>query len=191
MGSATNLLGGARLSKQSESSNADTKAVFIWIVVVILVLEAAVFGTFYFLSSVVNRTQESLKIEASEMESRINDRMEEINVAIGAQFTLDNFTTLLDKHMRWTKAWDELSKVTLKTVRFTTMQSVSDDGKFVVGGYAINFTELGKVMLGLENSPNFLRVELLDSTPEEDSGMVKFEILVEMNNSLLLNSAST
>ena len=46
-------------------------------------------------------------------------------------------------------------------------------------------------MLGLENSPNFLRVELLDSTPEEDSGMVKFEILVEMNNSLLLNSAST
>jgi len=181
-----NLLQGDQKRKIQISHVGSAARPLFWILIVIFVVELGAYLWVKKQKSDVQNTIIAQQTEIDEAQREITGRSEEIQSAVKAQFALKNFSELLDTHVHWTKAWDELSRHTLKTVRFTTLQATDDSTQFIVGGNTISFTELGKVMLGMQNSPEFTEVMLLNSTPsEKEENTIEFELQVKFKKELL------
>ena len=187
-----NLLKGHKLPSNLESSSnmipkAPGKAAIL-VLLLLVIVELGIYGAIFVNKG--NTEEEILKKEdeAAQLQTKIDSEIDEINEAVAGQFAINAFSDLLDSHNRWSRVFEELGRVTLKTVSFNSLQAVFDEEpKFLVSGTASSFSEVGKVLLGFETSAEFSEVELLTSEPEAASGLVVFEIRVHLKKDLLTN----
>lgn len=159
----------------------------VWLLLAILILVGTIFGSLYYFEKQKITQKTDIEFQIKEIDQKVEDRSENLNQVLGVQFSLNQVSSMLDDHIRFSQVWDELAEYTLKEVRFSTLQATTEPEKFIVGGGSSNFAQLGRVLLGLEFSPNFSKIKLLSSKPEPTTGTVQFEILVEVKPSLLKN----
>lgn len=160
----------------------------IWILLAILLLCLSGFTVFYFLHSKVQTELAGTKARAAEVEKSLQSPSPEVKEAIKAQAALSFLSGLLDKHLHWTYLWDALAKHTLKTVQYLSISATVEKSDFIVEGRVNNYEELGKLMLGLQSSSDFSRVELVSSGPSDGEVIgLEFSLAVKYRPSLLLN----
>lgn len=108
------------------------------------------------------------------------------NQAISMQARLKNLAGLLVNHAEWTQVLAELEKYTLKKAVYTDMQVDEVKHTFSLTGVVSSYTEIGKFMLGLAQSPNFSNITLKSSSQDESgTGGFVFNVDVDFNPKLL------
>ena len=111
------------------------------------------------------------------------------NRAILTQIRLKNLAGLLVNHAEWTPVLTELEKYTLQKAVYTAMQVDEVKHTFSLTGVVSSYTEIGKFMLGLAQSPNFSNITLKSSSQDESgAGGFTFDVDVDFNPKLLIVS---
>lgn len=128
----------------------------------------------------------SVEAESAELDVVISAKQDDINKSVDAQSRLQLFEGLLAQHIHWTNVWSELGKQTYKSANYFTVEAAAETNKLNLTGYAPSFSDLGKLLLGLEKSEYFENVELQSASPaEQDKPGVGFEVLVEVKPEIL------
>jgi len=161
----------------------------LWALAGLLVVEFVIFGgLYYWRRGIVSETQDQER-QIADVQSQLNSLQSELREAVLSQASLKKFSSLLDQHIYWTRVWNDLAENTLKTAVFDSIQASSENGEFILTGTVKNYTELGKLMLGLESAEGFRKVELLSASSDEEDGTVLFDIKVVIDPRLLLQTA--
>lgn len=185
------LQGEKRSSYQAPSVELSGKGV-LWFMIAVVVLEALAYGGLFFWRKLITDDTSGMQSKIFELDSQLKARRAETEQAVSTQSALVTFGTLLDKHLYWTELWKELGKTAFQKVRYLNLQAAAETNKFTLRGQVGNYTEVGKVMLGLQTSPNFSRIDFVSSTPAEgDLIGIKFEFLIFMKPQLLQPPASS
>lgn len=163
----------------------------VWVLAGLVVLELAGYGGLVWWKQSVEAETRDIEAATSEIDQSLQAQRGEITEAVQAQGRLQAFASLLDEHIYLTKLWKHLGEHTLKTAQYMTIQATLDKYTFVVSGEVANYTDLGKVILGLESADGFRSVELLSSGPGEGERVaVKFDIAVAIAPDILNDSGS-
>ena len=159
----------------------------IWFLSGLLVLELAAWGGILVYRKSVDSKNNDAQIQVDLLEEKISGKKAALTPAVQAQAALSSFKDLLEKHIHWSKVWNELGRVTLKTVTFTGISATTAENTFLVDGEVPDFTTLGKVLLGLETSENFEAVTLISTQPSEGEIVaVMFTISIKAKPALFL-----
>lgn len=123
----------------------------------------------------------SVEFEVSKMDS---DRKE----ALSFQRRLYNLQVLLNKHLLWSPVFDELENFTLSVATYDSLSTAEYDNKLILSGIAPSFTDLAKLIRGLELSENVEQVDLISSSQsQEELAGINFNIEVIFDRKLLEN----
>ncbi|HLC44887.1 MAG: hypothetical protein A2722_04180 [Candidatus Doudnabacteria bacterium RIFCSPHIGHO2_01_FULL_50_11] len=158
----------------------------LWVLAGLVALELGAWGILF--SYKGRATSQVLEAESQmqDITTKIRAFEKDANQAILAQAALQSFTSLLDKHLYWTKLWTELGKSAYKRAQYLSLQATIDNSQFSLRGVTPTYTDLGKVILALEQSDGFSRVDLISTgAGEGDKVEVKFEILVTLKPEVL------
>jgi len=164
----------------------------IWFLLAVLLLTLAVYGVFYFLDGKTISELASVNGRIAQVEKNMSDPPPEFKDAIKAQSALNEISGMLDRHIYWTNVWEELGRNTLKTARYFSLSATTENSIFVIDGTVDNYSELGKLMLGLQGSSRFKDVQMISSGPGKGEATgVEFSLAVEYKPDLLLKNSPT
>jgi Tfp pilus assembly protein PilN len=164
----------------------------IWTLAGILLLSLAAYGFFQFLKSQRETELGAVRAAIAEVENKMQSPPPELANAVRSQSALKYLEELLNRHTYWTHLWDELGNHTSKSAQYFNIAATADKSDFIIEGRVSNFEELGKLMLGLQNSANFINVQLVSSGPSKGKEKgIEFSIDVKYNPELLLDKSGS
>jgi Tfp pilus assembly protein PilN len=137
---------------------------FMTIVVLVLILEIGLIAVFYLLSKNLDKQIQAISTENSVIQTSINKSQPKLLNAQSFQAQLKNVRSLLDSHIYWSGLFDELAEFTVTNASYANFKS-NTLGEIHVEGVANSYTDLGKLILGLNTSGNFDNVKLLSVAP--------------------------
>ncbi len=186
-----NLLQPEKKSQFEAHAPAGSGNFLLWGLVALMVLELGGFGALYSFRKKADSKAAVEQAKIVEIDKKIASFSNELNRVTTDQGVLSTFSELLDKHIHWSNVWKALGEYTLKSVQYLNLETSAVQNTFVVSGRVSNFTEVGKLLLGLQSSENFTAVELL-STKAGDvaSEGVEFQVSVTVKSDLLVPSIS-
>lgn len=132
--------------------------------IAVIILEITAGVLLFLFKQSVDKRKGAVVERNIQTQAKLNVKQNELVPAKALQAQLKNLSRLVDSHVYWTSFFDELSKVTLKKIHYTQLQT-DVAGKVYVEGRAENYSDLGKLLLGLSTSENFSNVRLLSSGP--------------------------
>lgn len=182
-----NLLQPGKKSKFEVHAPAGSGSFLLWSLIILMALELAGFGALFFMRKRVDAKTAGQQAQIAELDGKINSRRDELKAAVTDQGMLTSFSSLLDSHIRWSSVWKTLGEYTLKVVQYLNIETTAEQDKFVVSGRVSNFTEVGKLLLGLQASENFTKVELMN-TKSGEAGQtgIEFQISITLKRDLLV-----
>lgn len=153
--------------------------------VVFLIIEIAGGAVLFTINRSQAKSRDTVTAGNVQIQNKLNAKQNELGPAKAFQAQLTNLNRLVESHLYWTNFFDELTKVTLKKAQFTQLQA-DTIGKVYVEGRSANYSDLGKLLLGLSTSKHFSKVRLLSSNPGtgEISGLI-FTLEFRINPELL------
>lgn len=131
-----------------------------------------------------------------------NNLIQQINTAplstlneqiINLQNGLVVFQSAMQGKIYYSKLFAELEKIIPKSVRLTSF-SVDENNASKIGGETDNFSDIGKFIKSLQDSPDFSDVQLISSTTSDSTGSAKvnFSVSCKINaNELKETSAAS
>ena len=158
--------------KGSSFSFAPKSMTPLYIAIGVLVFEALLYGGMMFFEHSLEKQKSQLDVDAAGIESEINRSSENVNAAQSVQKRLTNLRVLLDNHVFWSQVFNELEKYTYKPIVYSTLEADVINGQFRISGLSSSYTDLGKLILGLRQSPNVTDVTLQSTSRgrEQQSG---------------------
>lgn len=162
----------------------------IWVFLGIIVLDLAVYGILFFLGSKTVAELNTVNSATGEADAKMRKPEPEFTDAVKAQSALESLSGLLNGHIYWTKLWDKLGESTLRKVQYLSISATSDDKRFILTGKAENYSDLGKLILGLQSAGEFEDVQLVSSgaSKGEDAAGIDFSIAVQFSPALIRQS---
>ncbi len=157
-----------------------------YIVAAVVALELFLFGGLVFYQQYLARQARAVEQQAVAIDFETRELDAARLAAISFQRRVSNLQFLLQNHIFWTPIFDELEKFTYRGARYGTLQVDQSKAELLVSGVIPSYTELGKLMLGLKQSPNVSNVTL-NATGATQSGEAGYEftMLVSFNPKLL------
>lgn len=166
----------------------------LWFCAILIILELGIYGGLFYWRQSVRTQVDGLQREITEIDKQIAASKDNLKLAVRDQGALSNFSDLLQKHLYWSQVLQELGKVALKTATFLSVEASSDTDKFVITGKVASYAELGKVLLGLETSENFSKVELVTSGRKAEADPTAsglgFSIAVNFKHPLIIKPSA-
>jgi Tfp pilus assembly protein PilN len=137
----------------------------------VLILELVLTGGVYMLTNSKQSAVAAIEEESQKIQKRIDERQADLSSAKSFQAQLKNLRGIVDNHVYWSGFFDELGKRTYVKTQYMSLKAETD-GKIHVEGLVSNYTDLGKLILGLNTSNKFSNVKLLSVQPssQEASG---------------------
>lgn len=158
----------------------------LYIASAVLAVEILLFGSLILYQRYLVRQARTLQQQALAIDLEVKKMDEARLEAISFQRRVSNLELLLANHLFWTPLFDELEKYTYKGAHYATLQVDQNKRELLVSGTIPSYTELGKLMLGLKQSPHVAEVSL-NSTGATQSGEAgyAFTMLVSFDPKLL------
>lgn len=138
--------------------------ILLIIMSVILVLLIGTGGGLIFLTQKVNSDLMAKAADNNQIQTQLNQQQQSIGNAKTFQTQLANVKTLLDNHVYLSPVFKEISKITYVKAQYVTID-VADDGHIHLEGRVDSYTDLGKLILGLNTSKKFKDLKLLSIQP--------------------------
>lgn len=159
----------------------------LYVVAAILAVELLAFGGLVIYEKQIQKQARAYEAEAADVDLEISKTDKDRKAAISFQRRINNAQVLLNNHLLWTRVFEEISKNTVKSVRFDTMQVVTGESKIQILGVTPSYTELGKLILGLRQSEHVLEVDLKTTNQSgKEGGGYKFALDLIFDPELLL-----
>lgn len=151
----------------------------------LLILELGGSGILYVLSKSTQSKITAGLADNQQTQNRINEQESQLTPAKAFQAQTQNLGNLLGLHIYWSNFFEELSARTFNKASFQNI-SADQSGSIHLEGLVKNYSELGKLLLGLSTSSQFEEVKLLSSSPStgEISGL-SFSIDLKVKKALL------
>ena len=160
---------------------------WLYVLIGVVIFEILAYGAMFFYERNIKAEQQKVDQEFAGAGFEIAEIEQDRLAAVSYQRRLSNLKTLLDRHIFWTAVLDELSKYTYKPARYTSLQADAKEYKLMLSGFVPSYTDLGKLMLGLKQSPAIKDVELVGSSQNdsEEAGYT-FDLDVTFDSKLLV-----
>ncbi len=133
----------------------------LWLVLILLV--GGIVVLFLFNRNIAKETAD-IAAQNQDLEKQINDRQPGVANATTFQAQLLNLKSLVNTHTYLSPLLDELAQSTYTKAQFLTMDA-SQAGKIHLEGRVASYSDLGKLILGLNTSGQFTNVKLLSVAP--------------------------
>jgi len=116
----------------------------------------------------LNRSDQQ-KIDAAtsvnaDLQTQLTQKQATLTDAKTFQAQLENLQVLVNNHTYLSPLLEELSKSTYSKTQFVNLDA-SQSGKIHLEGRVDNYSDLGKLLLGLSTSKKFKNVKLLSAAP--------------------------
>lgn len=151
----------------------------LYVVMALVVLEFLIYGGLWLYGGQLNKQAQVVDQEAQAVDFEIEkvevDRLKSVSL----QRRINNLQVLLNNHHYWSQVFAELEKYTLKRAIYRTMRVEEATQKFAISGIASSISEIGKLLLGLKQSPN-VREVTLQSVVGSGSGESGYEFNLEL-----------
>lgn len=168
-------------NRVTDTTNAGVFQSRLIFIVLGLILAVLVGGTvvIFLLNSSLQTKIGTATATNQELQKKLTEQQSTLGNAKTFQAQLVNLRVLLNNHVYLSPLLDELSKVTYIKSQYTSFD-VTDTGKIHVEGLVNSYTDLGKLLLGLSTSTEFVNVKLLSILPS--TGEINgFIFSVDMN----------
>ena len=154
-------------TKVRDTSQAwENQARFVFIILsIVLVLLAAGGAGLYLLKKNVDKQNDALIIEQTQLKSDLANKEKNLTGAKAFQAQLINIKTLIANHIYFSSLLDELAKFTYQKSKYASVEIIQNNGLIRLQGNASNYSDLSKFILGLSTSTNFTDVKLHSITP--------------------------
>src|SRR3989344_1167387 len=128
----------------SMAASAGEKRSLFWLYILagIFIFEILGYGTLFVFERSLQKQQQTLDQEVAKVDFEIGKIEKERLEAVSYQKRLNNFKTLLDRHIFWTVVLEELSQYTYKPVSYTSLQADIKEHKLIVSGFVPSYTDL-------------------------------------------------
>lgn len=137
---------------------------FINILILILILEGLGIVGLTILNKRIEKEYNKVKGGNISLQAELTQKQTNLVSATDLQAQLKNLSYLIDSRLYWSNFFNEISKQTFNKARFTSLNA-DIAGKVHVEGNVSNYTDLGKLLLGLSTSEKIKNVKLLSSNP--------------------------
>ena len=153
----------------------------------ILVFELLVYGGMVYYGKNLDKKALEYEQQAAAVDMEIGKVDKDRRAAVSFQQRLNNLQVLLNNHQFWFEVMDELAKYTVKTVQFEAMQAAPCESKISIMGSVPSYTELGKFLIGLRQSPRILDLDLKTTAQSgKEAGGYRFNLVLFFDPELLL-----
>ncbi len=142
----------------------DQSRLAMTILSVILILLLGGVGALIFFNQTIQKQTDDLTLQNQDLQKQINDRQPGVANATTFQAQLLNLKSLVNTHTYLSPLLNELGKFTYNKAQYLTMDA-NQSGKIHLEGRVSNYTDLGKLILGLTTSEQFKNVKLLSVSP--------------------------
>jgi len=158
----------------------------LYAAVAIIVLEVLLFAGFNVYERSLKNKVNSVKQQAQALEFEVSQIEDERLEAVSFQERLFNLKTLLDNQVVWTPLFQNLEENTLNTIFYRTLQVSEFERKLNLSGVAPSYTDVAKLIRGLEEAPGVTRVDLISSgLTEAATGGVVFSLEISFSGDIL------
>ena len=155
------------------------KLLSLYIFIAVIAAEALAYGGMMWYSRSLEKQQAASEAEGSSVNLEIGRVKGDLAEATRYQQRLSNLDVLLKDHVFWSPAFAELSKYTYKNITYATLSGNIDEHKAVVTGTAASFTDIGKLIIGLKQSPKIKDV-MFQSSGESKAEKSGYAFIVEI-----------
>lgn len=140
--------------------------IFITLLVLLLIVEIGLSVVFFLLNRSYAQQVVLVNDNKDQLNTQIKAKEKDLGPAQAFQAELINLNSLSDKHVYWSKFFDELASKTYSNARFLNIQG-NLAGLIHLEGEVKNYTDLGKLILALSTSDKFADVKLNSSRPSK------------------------
>lgn len=159
----------------------------LYIALAIFVLEIGVYGFMLFQERRYGKQGLEVAQSGAATDFEIGKLEKSRQEAVSFQARLANLDVLLKEHVFWSQLLAELGKYTYKPIVYRTMQVDQAKRKLILSGISPTYTDLGKLILGLRQSPNFSDISFSSSgATEEKQAGYGFQLDISFDPKLLL-----
>lgn len=146
--------------------------IVFWVTIFILFFVVAGCVGYYFMTQTTNDKIGAIAHENTNLQNEINKQELGLKDAQAYQAQLSNIELLLKNHIYFSPLLAELEKYTYLRAQFHSVDVLQQTGRIHLEGSVESYNALGKLLLGLSTSPNFVNVKLLAVLPsaEKNSG---------------------
>jgi len=138
----------------------------VWVLGFILAVLVLGGGGLMFLSKQTADKTVALMSTNQDIQNKLNDSQDKIKGAAVYQAQLENLKTLVTNHTYLSPLLDELEKMAYVKSQYVTVDIIQP-GKIHLEGKVASYTDLGKMLLGLNQSKQFKNIKLLSVVPFE------------------------
>lgn len=162
----------------------------LYVALGVLLVELLIYGGLFWYGKSLDQRAVAADKDNANITLSITGLDSERQAAIALQRQLYNTQVLLDKHIFWTEAFREIEKYTYKPAYYTSLDVNELDHKFAISGVVPTYSDLGKLLLGLRQSPSLRDINLLSSTiAEKGTTGYSFNIEVGFDPKILEKNA--
>lgn len=159
---------------------------FLPIVVGLVALEILALAGILIWSKVIDRQVTNTKQEIAQVGIEIEGLNEQRMAAVSAQRRLRSLQGLLREHLYWSQAFQELENFTHQASFYDDLQGSFLENKLILSGTSPSFTDMAKLMRGLEQSPHISDVVLQSTNVSTDEqGGFSFRIEATFDEALI------
>jgi hypothetical protein len=159
----------------------------LYVALTILVLELLLYAGLFGYNLQVHRQIQAVQERGAQVDTKVSQNNNNRQQAVAAQARLANLQTLLNTHLGWSAVFGELENVTYKLANFTDLQVRETGNTLLISGNAPTYTDVAKVIIGLQTSSKILDVTLVTSGQSQITGSgYTFNLEVTFDPKLLL-----
>ena len=150
-----NLLKDSTQARKSFSMEGPGKSIALYITGGLLVLELLLYGGLFWYEGNLEGQIAAADLAAADVDLEISKTSAERQEATSYQNRLQNLETVLGNHLLWTAFMAELERVSLKSAVYTDILYTPGETEIFLSGRIPSYTDLAKLLVGLEGSPYF------------------------------------
>jgi len=134
------------------------------VLAVILIIVLGLGTVLFLLSQSIVKQTDQVVADNKTIQDKMSSQQADLADATTLQAQLANLHTLINGHVYFSPFLAELSKMTFQKAQYLNLDA-TPDGKIHIEGRIDNYTNLGKLVLGLSTSSKFSNVKLLSAVP--------------------------
>lgn len=134
------------------------------VLAVLLIIVVGATAVLFLLNNSLQKKIAAVVTNNQSLKVQLDSKQKDLTGAKAYQAQLTNLKTLVNNHIYLTPLLNELSKSTYQRAQYVTLDA-TDAGKIHLEGRVANYSDLGKLLLGLSTSAKFKDIKLLSVIP--------------------------
>ncbi|MFH1129211.1 MAG: hypothetical protein V1686_00530 [Patescibacteria group bacterium] len=156
------------------------------IILILLILSLLTYGGFFFYKKQIQKNLDGINQEIKNLESKRSSDLEKS--IYGADKKMNLVENIFKGHVYWSKFLTKIEELVVPQVYFSESKFgiVGNQVDVILSGSAKTYTGLARQMVAFSEDPSVEKIELTETTLNEDSG-IDFGFSILFSKNILIN----